>query len=164
MVGKFYDESRGFKKFVPTKQQKEELLQFFDYSCCYCGRLITVENVSQDHLIPMNKSCLGLHAWGNVVPCCKECNSKKQHLSWLEYLSTQAKGDTLESRQKKIRDFVIDRRYDPNLNLSDYAGNLYDDIGAVATTLIELRYKQAEDAIRRIIDSDQRETNKANEA
>ena len=71
MVGQFYDEARGYSKFVPNKRQKEELLAFFDHQCCYCGRLITVDSLSQDHLIPMNKEHLGLHAWGNVVPAAK---------------------------------------------------------------------------------------------
>ncbi len=28
-VGIFYDEARGFKKFVPNNKQKEELLKYF---------------------------------------------------------------------------------------------------------------------------------------
>ena len=39
-------------------------------------------------------------------------------------------------------------KYDPNLNLSKYANNLYEDIGEVAMTLIKLRYKQAEEDIK----------------
>jgi hypothetical protein len=40
--------------------------------------------------------------------------------------------------------------YDPELNLHKYADSLYEDIGAVAMTLINLRYKQAEDAIKQL--------------
>ena len=47
-----------------------------------------------------------------------------------------------------------ERRYDPNLPLSDYAGNLYEDVGEVAMTLIDLHYKQAEDAIRQLLAND----------
>lgn len=151
MVGRFYDEARGYSRFVPTKDQKGELLEAFDHQCCYCGRLITVETLSQDHLIPMNKDHLGLHAWGNVVPCCKDCNNRKQHASWPEFLATQAKGKTLKDRRNKIRSFVKRRRYDPNLQLAEYAGNLYEDVGQVAMTLIELRYKQAQDAITQVL-------------
>ena len=154
MVGHFYDEARGHSKFVPNKGQKQELLEFFDHQCCYCGRLITVDTLSQDHLIPMNKEHLGLHAWGNVVPCCKDCNNAKQHAGWSEFLATQAKGKTLEDRRNKILLFVENRRYDPNLQLRDYAGNLYEDVGVVAMTLIQLRYKQAEDAITQLLAND----------
>ena len=107
MVGQFYDEARGHSKFVPNKGQKQELLEFFDHQCCYCGRLITVDTLSQDHLIPMNKEHLGLHAWGNVVPCCKDCNNAKQHAGWSEFLATQAKGKTLEDRRNKILDLRV---------------------------------------------------------
>lgn len=31
LVGKFYDEARGFEKFIPTKSQKEELLVEFHH-------------------------------------------------------------------------------------------------------------------------------------
>jgi len=151
MVGKFYDEARGYSKFVPNIRQKEELLEAFDHQCCYCGRLVTVGTLSQDHLIPMNKDSLGLHAWGNVVPCCRDCNNTKQHASWSEFLKTQARGKTLKGRRNKIRSFVKNRRYDPNLQLAEYAGNLYEDVGKVAMTLIELRYKQAQDAITQLL-------------
>jgi len=136
MVGQFYDEARGYSKFVPNKRQKEELLEFFDHQCCYCGRLTSVETLSQDHLIPMNKDHLGLHAWGNVVPCCKDCNNSKQDTGWSQFLATQAKGKTLSDRRDKILAFVENRKYDPNLHLSSYAGNLYEDVGEVAMTLI----------------------------
>jgi hypothetical protein len=42
--------------------------------------------VAQDHLIPMNKTSLGLHAWGSVVPSCQDCNAKKQGKEWHAYL------------------------------------------------------------------------------
>jgi hypothetical protein len=153
MVGQFYDEARGYSKFVPNKKQKQELLEWFDHQCCYCGRLIKSESLSQDHLIPMNKERLGLHAWGNVVPCCRDCNNAKQHADWSDFLATQAVGKTFEERHSKILSFVKNRQYDPNLQLQDYAGHLYEDVGAVAMTLIQLRYKQAEDAITQLLAS-----------
>ena len=84
----------------------------------------------------MNKVDLGLHAWGNVVPCCKDCNSAKQQSGWSDYLVTQAKGNTFDERRRKIQSFVEARRYDPDLQLGDHAGKLYEDVGEVATTLI----------------------------
>ncbi len=158
-VGRFYDEERGYSGFVPTKGQKEELLESFDHQCCYCGRLVTVNTLSQDHLIPMNKEFLGLHAWGNVVPCCSDCNNAKQHRPWESFLASQAKGNTFDQRRDKIESFVSERGYDPNLQLSNYAGNLYEDVGEVAMTLIDLRYKQAEDAIRQLLANDRDDGN-----
>lgn len=153
-VGKFYDRARGFEPFGPKKAQKEELLDYFDYSCCFCGIEITAQSLSQDHLIPMNKAFLGLHAWGNVVPCCSPCNNEKQQRPWREFLEGKASGKWAMSRAAKIDKFVVDKQYDPNLDLHEYADNLYQDVGEVAMTLIQLRYKQAEELIQSLLGAD----------
>jgi hypothetical protein len=81
-VGKYYDELRGFDEFKPTLRQKLEVLNFFGARCCYCKAEIRIETMTIDHLIPMNKESLGLHAWGNGVPCCRQCNSEKHYKKW----------------------------------------------------------------------------------
>lgn len=146
-VGRYYDEARGLEPFRPLKAQKQELLDTFDDACCFCGAEINARTLSQDHLIPMNKEHLGLHAWGNVVPCCVACNNLKQQRPWEVFLQQVADKETAEARAAKIRSFVASKGYDPDLNLHKYADNLYEDVGSVAMTLIELRYKQAQGAI-----------------
>lgn len=149
-VGRFYDEARKFEPFIPKVGQKEELLSYFNHQCCYCGLSIDKNSLSQDHLIPMNKSALGLHAWGNVVPCCTNCNNEKQQKPWQEFAKFKA-GNLASERINRISEFVISKNYDPNLNMHEIAGNLYDDIGEVALTLIKLRYKQAKDRIEQLL-------------
>jgi 5-methylcytosine-specific restriction endonuclease McrA len=149
-VGKFYDKERGFEPFGPKVVQKDELLHFFNHQCCYCGVAIDRDSLSQDHLIPMNKSSLGLHAWGNVVPCCKDCNNDKQQKAWKDFVQNKA-GDNAKERIKRIDAFVKSRNYNPSLNLHECADNLYEDVGEIAMTLIRLRYKQAEGVIRKIL-------------
>ena len=153
-VGKYYDQARGFEPFGPKKGQKEELLEYFDYSCCFCGVGINIQTLSQDHLIPTNKAFLGLHAWGNVVPCCQACNNEKQQQPWREFLGMKASGQHAKNRAARIDSFVADKGYDPNLDLHDYADNLYEDVGEVAMTLIQLRYKQAEQRIKSLLRED----------
>ena len=143
---------RGFEPFVPKKAQKEELLEFFSHACCFCGDEISVSTLSQDHLIPMNKAHLGLHAWGNVVPCCSPCNTKKQQQPWEEYLAEITTSSVNKRRTKRIHNFIAAKKYDPQLNLHEYADNLYQDVGAVAVTLIQLRYKQAQEAIEALLE------------
>lgn len=152
-VGQFYDKERGFDRFIPTRVQKEEILTYFEGNCCYCGRKISVSTMSLDHLIPMNKVYLGLHSWGNVVPCCNACNNEKHQKHWHEFLSTKASGKMYQDRKKKIQRFIKHRRYNPNLELSEFADRLYEDVGEVAMTIIELRLKQAEGAIRKLLDT-----------
>ena len=150
-VGKFYDEERGFEPFGPKVAQRKELLTFFKEECCYCGTPITAKTISYDHLIPMNKAALGLHAWGNVVPCCPPCNNEKQQKGWVEFLALKSDQATLVERKARIESFVSTKNYDPNLDLNEYADNLYEDVGAVAMTLIHLRYKQAEAGIKQVL-------------
>lgn len=128
-VGVFYDDARGFDKFVPNTKQKVELLKYFSHQCCYCGAEITERSLSQDHLIPMNKAALGLHAWGNVVPCCQKCNSEKQQKDWIEYLGLKAQGKLYKERLSRIQKFVEEKNYEPNLHIEDYAENPYEDVG-----------------------------------
>lgn len=150
-VGKFYDQKRGLEPFIPKVAQVTELLEYFDNGCCYCASPISKKSISLDHLIPMNKASLGLHAWGNVVPCCNSCNNEKQQKGWKDFLNTKAEPKAAKSRRERIESFVSLKRYDPNLNLHEYADNLYEDVGAVAMTLIELRYKQAEAGINQLL-------------
>jgi heterodisulfide reductase subunit B len=98
----------------------------------------------------MNKKALGLHAWGNVVPCCSACNSEKQQKPWQEFIITKA-GKKAAERTNRIHEFVASKNYDPTLNLHQFADNLYEDVGQVAMTLINLRYKQAQDGIKKLL-------------
>ncbi len=55
--------------------------------CYYCRRTVGRANLTLDHIVPMGRG--GRSTRGNVVPACKECNSKKQSLvpmEWQEYL------------------------------------------------------------------------------
>ena len=150
-VGGFYDEVRGFEKFKPSIVQKKQLLKEFSSLCCYCGTTLSIKSLSQDHLIPINKASLGLHAWGNVVPCCKGCNNAKQQKSWLEYLGVVVSGKIYKERKNRLESFVKKYKYNPNLHLGGVVDNLYQDVGEVALTLIELRYRQAENIIKNIL-------------
>ncbi|MCS0455399.1 HNH endonuclease [Vibrio diabolicus] len=150
-VGRFYDEARGYEPFGPKVAQKDELLEFFDYQCCFCGVEINRKSMSRDHLIPMNKTELGLHAWGNVVPCCSPCNNQKQQKPWKEFMLVKA-GPGANARISQVESFVQAKKYDPTLNLHEYADNLYEDVGQVAMTLINLRYKQAQNGIKKLLE------------
>jgi hypothetical protein len=149
-VGKFYDSERGYAPFSPNVKQRLQLLEYFNNRCCFCNIEICQKTMSQDHLIPMNKTSLGLHAWGNVVPCCKPCNNEKNQTNWRDFMASKASPADAMERIKLIDKFVVDMDYDPTLDLHKFADTLYEDVGAVATTLINLRYRQAENAIKKL--------------
>lgn len=100
----------------------------------------------------MNKKFLGLHAWGNVVPCCGACNDEKHHIDWRAYLQTKEQTHELLARVAKVESFVDRFQYRPELaqQLAVVAGHLYEDVGAVAMALVELRIKQAQEVIDKI--------------
>ena len=151
-VGSFYDELRKLPPYRGTLAQKQKILSFFDNECCYCSQGLTANTMTQDHLIPMNKESLGLHAWGNVVPSCRDCNATKQHRGWEQHLANCCAGDSVveADRTSKLLQFVDHYGYKPSSQLKGVAGNLYEDVGAVAMTLIDLRFRQAEKLLKSI--------------
>jgi hypothetical protein len=55
--------------------------------CHYCGGHFPVRELTMDHVVPLVRG--GKTTKQNVVPCCKECNSKKRYLlpiEWEEYM------------------------------------------------------------------------------
>jgi 5-methylcytosine-specific restriction endonuclease McrA len=56
--------------------------------CYYCGRKVPREELTMDHRIPLALG--GTSSRENIVPACKECNTKKKTLlpwEWEEYLA-----------------------------------------------------------------------------
>jgi hypothetical protein len=146
-VGNFYDKERGFEVFKPSVKQKTEVHAFFDNACAYCGTALDEDQSTLDHLIPLNRTALGLHAWGNVISCCRSCNKEKHFKGWEQFLEIKSGTDTAK-RKERIQLFVAHYQYKPELGLHAIAQNLYEDVGAVGSTLIRLRLKQAEENIR----------------
>jgi len=59
--------------------------------CYYCRRKVGRRNLTMDHVVPLSRG--GKSKKGNIVPACKECNSKKKYmlpLEWEEYLKKLA--------------------------------------------------------------------------
>ncbi len=45
--------------------------------CHYCGNTFPAEELTMDHVVPLSRG--GKSTKGNIVPACKECNTKKKH-------------------------------------------------------------------------------------
>ncbi|HEY7648400.1 MAG TPA: HNH endonuclease [Methylomirabilota bacterium] len=57
--------------------------------CYYCRRQVGPGVLTMDHLVPLGRG--GRSVRGNVVPACKDCNTRKQSqlpVEWSEYLKT----------------------------------------------------------------------------
>ncbi len=59
--------------------------------CHYCGARVPPKELTLDHVVPVVRG--GRSTRANVVPCCKDCNSKKKYLlpsEWQEHLQRLA--------------------------------------------------------------------------
>ena len=57
--------------------------------CYYCRRQVGPRALTMDHLVPLGRG--GRSVRGNVVPACKDCNTRKKAqlpVEWSEYLKT----------------------------------------------------------------------------
>jgi len=57
--------------------------------CYYCNKKVAYKEITMDHLVPLARG--GRSSKDNLVPSCKECNTKKHSmmpLEWEEYLET----------------------------------------------------------------------------
>ena len=135
--GAAYDEMRGLERYVKSKHFPE-IRAWFDGRCCYCGLELSASQAVQDHLIPLNQSGLGLHAWGNVVPSCATCNAIKLGRPWRDVVEERG-GKAVIRRRKRIEDFVEHHRYAPPFDLREATADLYAEVGNVAMALIRTK-------------------------
>ena len=60
-----------------------------DGVCYYCRRRVGIRLLGMDHVVPLGRG--GRSIRGNVVPACKDCNTRKQSLlpvEWSDYLAS----------------------------------------------------------------------------
>ena len=144
-MGAAYDEERGLTPYRGAKDFAK-IQQFFGGRCCYCDIELVVGATAQDHLIPLNKTGLGLHAWGNVVPACQACNAKKQGGDWRDFIIERA-GPQAGERHARMKAFLEEYAYKPAQDLRDVAEELYEEVGAIAMTLINSKVKRVREKI-----------------
>jgi ssDNA-binding Zn-finger/Zn-ribbon topoisomerase 1 len=62
---------------------KEFLQENKNPKCIYCGNLLTVENATSDHIIPISEG--GNNTQVNLIVVCKECNSERGNMEFIKY-------------------------------------------------------------------------------
>ena len=61
-------------------------------TCWYCGRQVGFNNLTMDHVIPLARG--GRSTKDNLVPCCKDCNTRKKSslpVEWEDYMNELAR-------------------------------------------------------------------------
>ncbi|WP_423910094.1 HNH endonuclease [Candidatus Spongiihabitans sp.] len=82
-----------------------EVKKSFGQKCVYCEE---AKVLVMDHAVPINRTHLGEHRLGNLVPACKECNNEKGgYMDYREFLSSEPK------RLNKIEEHMHKHKYTP---------------------------------------------------
>lgn len=71
----------GEDAFSPEQWQK--VIDDFGARCAYCR---SEGDLVMDHVVPINRTALGGHRIGNLVPACRDCNSRKGDKEYQEFL------------------------------------------------------------------------------
>ncbi len=58
-----------------TVEQWLARVRFYGWRCVYCGKKLDQKTLTKDHRIPLSKG--GSEFASNLVPACRQCNSKK---------------------------------------------------------------------------------------
>ena len=74
-------ERQKAKELRKTQWWKNEIAKGI---CHYCGGKFPPETLTMDHIVPISRG--GKSNKGNIVVCCKECNSNKKYLTPAEIL------------------------------------------------------------------------------
>jgi hypothetical protein len=127
-AGRQYDENRGLPRFG---SMTTALVARFGGCCAYCGTPPPPKLV-EEHLVPINRESVGLHAWGNIVPACKPCNDIKASGAWSVHPRLDAQ------RRSAIEAYIAEFDYDP-------------DVGELKVVLSKL-YELADRQTRALVD------------
>ncbi|QHE52779.1 HNH endonuclease [Pontibacillus sp. HMF3514] len=86
--------------FALNDQEWEEVKRYFGYKCAYCG---SESKLTYDHFHPFSKG--GGFMKGNIIPCCRQCNSSKRDRIFNEWYPEQ---NTIydESRKNKVLEYI----------------------------------------------------------
>ena len=115
-----------------AKNNWEETKKYFENKCAYCG---CEEKLEIEHAIPINKKELGEHRLGNIIPSCKDCNSKKHKQHYIEFLGSDTK------RVNIIKEYMKVRHYTPitdNAKINRILDMAYNDVRQISDRYIKI--------------------------
>jgi 5-methylcytosine-specific restriction endonuclease McrA len=85
--------------YTLTEEQWEEIKNYFDNRCAYCGK---EKPLQQEHFIPVSKG--GEYTHNNIIPACGDCNFKKLNHDFFEWYPKQKSYSEL--RERKILNYL----------------------------------------------------------
>jgi hypothetical protein len=92
-----------------NSKMTDEMLDYFGRACAYCGRQEWA--LVEEHVVPINRASVGLHAWGNLIPACKSCNVAKRNFTWSQHMAAlPLPAPVRVERTKRIVSFIAEYR------------------------------------------------------
>lgn len=91
-----------------TETEWNEISQYFDNSCAYCGMTekesleVYDELLHHEHVIPLING--GAYSFGNIVPSCRSCNSSKMNHDFYDWYPNSEVYS--KEREKKIIKYI----------------------------------------------------------
>jgi hypothetical protein len=70
-----------------SKQDWLDMMRMWDWKCAYCDDKLKRGTRSTDHVVPISKG--GENERNNIVPCCRNCNSRKNNHLLCEWLDCE---------------------------------------------------------------------------
>lgn len=122
------------------KKIRAALNDEFENRCAYCEKKLG-DSFDVDHLVPMNRTALGLHMYGNLVPACKTCNRAKKAKTLEEFIGESAlpNGKRIQVKlEKRAAKFGADL---DSKKVRQIIGNLYKIISETIHKESELALK-----------------------
>ena len=89
---------------------KEFIHKMLNGHCAYCGKKVTLEKITRDHIVPKSKG--GGNTVENILPSCKKCNGTKGDTSLEEFRKEYFKGSPHPEKER----FYFERVFDIHVN------------------------------------------------
>jgi hypothetical protein len=105
---------------------------YFDNRCAYCPDGGADQ---MDHGVPINRTKLGEHRLGNVIPACKKCNSGKHQRDYREHLGED------QDRIDRIENYMTSSGYVPlgdNKQVKAILDQAHKEVAALAERYIAI--------------------------
>jgi len=129
-----------------------------DLFCVYCGKKAETWDHVHSLVKDMNFSGYG-HVIGNLLPCCKQCNSEKGSKTWVDYLNGKRISKTVKNKRKaRIKAYIdryLPRGIDYNVLKSKYTSDIneYESIKSKIFLLMKRADKLASSIRMKLINS-----------
>lgn len=72
---------------MANPKRKRRILEMHGHRCVYCGGEFDLAELTVDHVQPRVKG--GDHSSGNLVACCRACNTEKAGAAAWSFLATR---------------------------------------------------------------------------